>query len=62
MKNIKKEDKEPHFVTTTNPEKEPWLTNFYFGQRDGSGSHGHGVISGGDLIYLRDMNGLEIIN
>lgn len=63
MKNNKKEEKEkPHFVDTAYPEKEPWRTDVYIGPRDGSGNHAHIVASGSALIYLRDINGKEIIN
>ncbi|MDO8460514.1 MAG: hypothetical protein Q7S74_05360 [Nanoarchaeota archaeon] len=62
MKDNKKEvDERPHFVDATYPKNEPWLTNIYFGRRDGSSSHAHLVASGAAIIYLRDMNGSEII-
>ena len=57
----KEESKKPHFVDATNPKNEPWKTNIYFGQREGSGSHAHLVASGAVILYLRDEEGKEII-
>lgn len=50
-----------HFVEATYPEKEPWKTNVYVGPRDGSGVHAHLVASGAAILFLRDINGEEII-
>jgi len=59
--NKRKEDSYPHFVDATYLPNEPWITNIYFGQRDGSGSHAHLVASGAKIWYLRDESGKEII-
>ena len=62
MENDKKEeDSRPHFVDVNYPEKEPWKTDIFFGQRDGSVSHAHLVASGAIIWYLRDEEGKEII-
>ena len=59
--NKKEEDSRPHFVDATYPKSQPWKTNIYFGQRDGTGSHAHLSISGAAVWYLRDINGQEIV-
>ncbi len=40
---------------------EPWLTSFIFGLR-GSPNHGHLIVSGASVIYLRDEEGNEIVS
>lgn len=60
---MKKEDsKKPHFVEVVYPKDEPWRTDVYIGPRDGSGSHAHLTASGATLIYVRDINGKEVVN
>ncbi|MBA7672869.1 hypothetical protein ES703_81056 [subsurface metagenome] len=57
----KEKDSRPHLVDVTYPEKEPWKTNIYFGQRNGFSAHAHVALSGSAILYLRDEQGREII-
>ena len=50
-----------HFVDAIYPNKKPWLTNIYFGQRNSSGLHAHIVASGSAIWYFRDEQGKEIV-
>lgn len=53
--------KEPvHFVKIIDYNQEPWLTDVIIGQK-GSKTHAHITISGGELLYIRDGEGKEII-
>ena len=58
------------FVSVTYPKSKPWMREIYFGQRDGTGSHGHisasGAIVCGSVIsaetwYARTPEGTELI-
>ena len=55
------------FISMTNPKNKPWLRNYYWGMKDGSGKHLHLVTSGGIISengmiilaatwYLRDIS------
>lgn len=58
------------FVSVTYPKSKPWMREIYFGQRDGTGNHGHisasGAIVCGDVIsaetwYARTPDGTELV-
>lgn len=57
-----KKEKTPdvHFAKAIPYNNEPWLTDFTFGQR-GAKLHGHMTISGAQIQYLRDEQGVDII-
>lgn len=56
----KSEKKKLHFMKEIPYSKEPWRTDFIFGQ-EGTKSHGHMVASGALIYYLRDEQNNVII-
>lgn len=58
------------FVSISYPKSRPWMREIYFGQRDGTGMHGHISASGAIVVdgvisaetwYARTPEGIELV-
>jgi len=58
------------FVSIAHPKSKPWMREIYFGERDGTGRHGHISVSGAILVrgvisaetwYARTTDGIELV-